>query len=141
MNNTFNSSPPQNPSASAIEAALGLLAIAADPAGAKERIDALIAQTADCRAAHAELEAERERNQKALEAVSDLRQREEAVAAKELEQQNASTRLAVASSAHSEREAQLARRQSDLDARSQDLDSRELALAERLKGFRDALAG
>jgi hypothetical protein len=140
MNNTFNSSPPQNPSASAIEAALGLLAIAADPAGAKERLDALIAQTADCRAAHAELEAERQRNQKALEAVADLRQREEAVAKAEGEQQIASTRLAVASSAHSEREAQLAKRQADLDIRARDLDAREVALAERLKGFREALA-
>jgi hypothetical protein len=95
---------------------------------------------ADVHDALKKLEDEHTRNRKALEAVADLRAREEAVAKAEGEQQIASTRLAVASSAHSEREAQLAKRQAELDARAKDLDSRELALSERLKSYREALA-
>jgi hypothetical protein len=107
---------------------------------AQAHLDALEQAHAQNLASTAQLAAERERNQKMLEAVADLRAREEAVAAKEGEQQIASTRLAVASSAHSEREAQLAKRQADLDTRAKDLDQRELQLSERLKGFREALA-
>jgi len=140
--NGFNSglTPPHAPSAAAIEAALALTALAADPAAAKKRLDELLRATADCRDAQKQLEDEGTRNRKALESVADLRARKEAVAVKEGEQQITSTRLAVASSAHSEREAQLAKRQADLDARAKDLDNRELTLAERLKGYRDAMA-
>jgi hypothetical protein len=140
MNGNLNISPPPNPSATAIEAAMALLAIAGDPAGAKARLDALVAQTAEINAAAAELAAERERHQKALEAVADLRRREEAVALKEVELQRSSTQMAVASAAHSERENQLARLQAGIDSRARDLDSREIALAEKLRGYREALA-
>jgi hypothetical protein len=133
--------PPHSPSASAIEAAFSLLAVAADPAGAQKRLADLVRATADVHDAVKELQDQHTRNQKALEAVDDLRARENAVAAKEGELQTASTRMAVASSAASEREAQLNRRQSELEALAKDLDQRELALADRLRGFRDALAG
>ena len=136
---TTNFTPPHIPSAAAIEAAFSLIGLAADPEGSKKRIEELRAK-ADVHDALKKLEDERTRNQKALEGVADLRAREGAVAAKEGEQQIASTRLAAASSAHSEREAQLAKRQADLDIRARDLDAREVALAERLKGFREALA-
>jgi hypothetical protein len=137
---TLNFTPPHTPSADAVAAALSLVAIAADPTGAKKRIEELLRAKADVHDALKKLEDESTRNRKALEAVADLRAREEAVAAKEGEQQIASTRLAVASSAHSEREAQLAKRQADLVARAKDLDARELALSERLKSYREALA-
>jgi hypothetical protein len=132
---TTNFSPPHSPSSDALMAAHSLIAIAADPAGAKKRIDELTAATAEIHAALKELEEARGRNQKALEAVADLRRREEAVATRETELQVASTRLAVASSAHSEREAQLNRRQADLDTHARDLSSRELALAEAAEGL------
>jgi len=104
--------PPHSPDALAI--AHTLLAIAADPAGCKARLDELMRVRADAQDAVRALEDQGTRNRKELESVAGLRARENAVAAKELELQAASTRMAVASSAHSEREAQLSRRQSDL---------------------------
>jgi hypothetical protein len=137
---TTTFTPPPHPSADAIQAALALVELAVNPMAAKQHIEAMARLKSEILDEMKKLQDERTRNQRALEAVSDLRAREEAVAKAEGEQQIASTRLAVASSAHSEREAQLAKRQADLDARARDLDARELALAERLKGYRDALA-
>ena len=59
MNSNFNPLP--NPSADAIQAANALIALAADPAGAKSRLDALLAAHAAITAAHDELRAKRER--------------------------------------------------------------------------------
>jgi len=136
----MNFSVPPAPSAPVLEQMHAFLAVLSNPALAQAHLDALEQAHAQNLASTAELAAERERNQKALEAVADLRAREEAIAKAEREQQAASTRLAVASAAHSEREAQLSRRQTELDTRAKELDKREVALAARLQGFRDALA-
>jgi hypothetical protein len=136
---TTTFTPPPHPSADAIQAALALIAIAADPAGAKKRIDDLLRATADCRDAQKQLQDEGTRNRKALEAVADLRLREEAVAKAEGEQQAASTRLAVANSAHSEREAQLSRREAALQQKIKEHEAAVTAHVRRVEQAKAAL--
>jgi hypothetical protein len=58
-----------------------LLAVLANPVQAQAHLEALEQAHAKNLASTADLAAERDRNQKALETVADLRQREEAVAA------------------------------------------------------------
>ena len=58
---TLNFTPPHTPSADTVAAALSLVAIAADPAGAKQRIEDLARMTADILDALKKLEDERTR--------------------------------------------------------------------------------
>src|SRR5262249_15690534 len=131
---SFNSTPPP-PSAPVLEQLHALLVVLSNPALTQAHLDAL--QEAHDRnlASTAEFEASRSRNQKALDAVADLRTREEALAAKESELQDASTRLAVASSAHSERERQVARREEAVANRAADLAATEHKLGCELASY------
>jgi len=139
MNGNFNSAPPP-PSAPVLEQLHALLVVLSNPALTQAHLDALEQAHAQNLASTAELVAERERNQKALDAVADLRTREEALAVKESELQDASTRMAVASAAHSERERQVARREEAVAKRAADLAAAEQKLADKAAAFRAAIA-
>jgi len=137
---TLNITPPSTPSADSIQAAYTLLAIAADPKGAKCRLEELVAAHGQIKEAHDALQAERKRLIDENARSADLREKENLLAAKEAELQDASTRLAVASSAHSERERQCARREEALAKRAADLAAAEQRLADKLASYRQALA-
>jgi len=136
MNCNLISLPPP-PSAPVLEVAFGLLAVAADPAGCKARLDELIKATEEICAAHAEMEAERQRLDNRLQAVEDLRKRENAVALAAEENQKISVQLANARAAQQDRESKL---QADAAALQQKIKEHEAAVAAHVRRVEQAKA-
>jgi septal ring factor EnvC (AmiA/AmiB activator) len=134
---TLNVTPPQTPSADAVAAALSLISLAVDPTAAKQRIEELARMKADVLDALKKLEDERTRNQRALEAVADLRAREEAVALAAEENQKTSVQLANARAAQQDRESKL---QADAAGLQQKIKEHEAAVAAHVRRVEQAKA-
>jgi hypothetical protein len=138
--NNYNFTPPPNPSADAIQAANALIAIAADPAGAKQRLDALTATHAQITAAHDELQAERRRLIDENNRAADLRARENVVANKEADLEKSAIAQAVATSAIADREHKVSVAESALKAKQEAHEANVAALNQRLANMRSALS-
>jgi hypothetical protein len=132
--------PPHSPSAAAIEAAFSLLAIAADPAGAKQRIEELLRGTADIHDAVKELQDQHTRLTSARAREADLKLREQALAEQAQAQATTATQHAVTAAALQEREQKIAALEAAAQEREKALDAREHALAKKLESYRQALA-
>jgi hypothetical protein len=132
--------PPPNPSADAIQAASALIALVADPAGAKKRLAGLVAVHEDIRQAHLALQDERQKLVSENARAADLREKENLLAGKESDLERAALAQAVASTAQQEREKQINAREVAADKRDLELAKREQQLADRIDNYRKALA-
>jgi len=140
MIGNMNLSPPPNPSDSAVEAALGLLAIAANPAACKARLDELIAAHDAIKQAHAEMEVERKRLIDENARAADLREKENLLAGKQTDIDKVAVAQAVAASALEAREQKVVAAESAATKRAADLAAAEQKLADKAAAFRAAIA-
>jgi hypothetical protein len=138
MNSSFT--PPPNPSADSIQAAYGLLAIAADPVGARKRLDDLVAAHEAITQAHGELQVERKRLVDENARASDLKAKENLLANKQADLEKAATAQAVTAAALQEREQKVSDRERAADKRAADLAAAEQRLADKAAAFRAAIA-
>jgi hypothetical protein len=136
--NSYN--PPPNPSADAVQAAYALIAIAADPAAAKARVDALVEHTKAAHDAAAELEVQRKRLIDENNRAADLRKLEQTLANKQADLEKSATAQAVAASAIADREHKVAVAESALKAKQDAHDANVAALNQRLANMRSALS-
>ena len=133
--------PPVTLTDEAMKLAAVLLAVAADPAGTRSRLDELAGRITAVPAAVAEHDA-------AAAKASEVAARETAVAAKEQDVASreaalaaSQTQLQVASAAIADRDAALKAREQAFEKRQDELVAKEQALADRLEKYRQALAG
>jgi uncharacterized protein (DUF3084 family) len=136
---TLNPPLPAVPTDNALTYAMTLLAIAADPAGTKARMDELVGQITAVHAATAEHDA-------AAAKAAEVEARETAVAAKEQDVVSreaaltaSQTQLQVASAAISDRDAAVTAKEAASDKREADITARQTALEQRIAGYRSAL--
>jgi hypothetical protein len=132
--------PPVTLTDEAMKLCAALLAIAADPAGTKSRLDELTAATAAYRSAieeHAAVSATAAQVTAQQETVTA---RERAVADREQGLAKAQTAVDVAGSGNVARAQALNNRTFELDQREAELAAREKNLADRLAAYRQALA-
>jgi hypothetical protein len=137
---TLNLTPPPNPSADAIQSAYTLLAIAADPKGARSRLDELVGAHENIKAAHAALELERKRLIDENARADDLREKENLLAEKEASLQQAGRAHSIAASALQERERRCASLEEAVAKRAADLAAAEQKLADKAAAFREAIS-
>ena len=140
MMNSPSMPPPVPLSDEAMKLAAVLLAVAADPAGTKSRLDELNAATTTLRAeidAHAQMKAQAET---ATAALADTQQRAQELAAREDALIRDSARLQAASAAIQDRDQTVKDRESASDRRVAEIEARAKALDDRLAAYRQALA-
>jgi hypothetical protein len=138
MNGNFL--PPPSPSADAIQAAHSLLAIVADPRGAKQRLDDLVAAHDQLKQAHAALEVERRKLIDENARAADLKAKETLLAQKQSDLEKFATANNVAAAALQDREQKLAMAEAAAKEREGALTRRETDLAKKLESYRQALA-
>jgi uncharacterized protein (DUF3084 family) len=132
--------PPAMPTNEALASAFTLLAVAADPAGTRARLDELTEQVRVVHSAVAEYDAARKAAEDAQAALADLHARELALADKQVVLEQATTQASVASSALAAREQKLAAAEAAMAKRESEIAGREDGLAAKLAVYRKALA-
>jgi colicin import membrane protein len=138
MNATLDP-PPASPGVDALAAAHTLLAIAADPAACKARLDELTAQYDAIKKAAADLDRARKKLDAARVDVADLEKREHAVTQAAEAQATASQQLANAGSAQAERDRALSKKEAELDRREKAVEHRERDHTRRVEQAKAAL--
>jgi hypothetical protein len=135
--NDFN--PPPNPSADAIQAASALIALVADPAGAKKRLAGLVAVHEDIRQAHLALQDERKKLIDENARSSDLRAKETLLANKQTDLERAALAQAVAATALEAREQKLAAAEYELKNKQSAHAADVAALSAKVANMKSAL--
>ena len=139
MNAALNP-PPVPLSDEAMKLAAVLLAVAADPAGTKSRLDELNAATTTLRAEIDGHAAAKKSADDAAAALADLQERERNLAAREDALIRDSARLQAASAAIQDRDQTVKDREAASDRRAAEIEARAKALDDRLEAYRKALA-
>jgi hypothetical protein len=132
--------PPVTLTDEAMKLAAVLLAVAADPAGTRSRLDELAGRITAVHAAVAEHDVAAKTAQDAAASLADLQERERNLASREDSLLKATTQLSVANHANANREDALNAREQALDRLQEALDSREKAMAAKAEQWRAALA-
>jgi hypothetical protein len=107
--------------------------LVADPAGTKQRLEALIAQHDAIKKAAADLDRASKKLDASKASVADLEKREQAVTQVQEAQKDASLQLANASAAQGERDRALSKREAELDRREKAVEQREREHARRVE--------
>jgi uncharacterized protein (DUF3084 family) len=139
---SFNSvNPPALPTNEALSTAMTLLAVAADPAGTRARLDELTEQVKVVHSAIAEHDAARLAAEAAQKAADDLVARERKLSEEATRQAVASAAIAGREQELNQREQSLAQREAEVARRAGDLATREKMLVDQRNSMRAALAG
>jgi hypothetical protein len=117
-----------------------LLTVLADPAATRARLTELVKQEETVRAATAEAKAAYQAVEDGRRALADLGAREKKLTEEQAVVEQMGTQLAVASSAHTAREAALDKREKELAKRESEIAAKEKALAAKVAQYRNALA-
>ena len=137
---TFSPPLPAVPTDNALTYAMTLLAVAADPAGTKARLDELACQITAVHAAVAEHDVAAKTAQDAAAALADLQQREQDLAAREDALIKSQTKLNVSAGAIADRDEQVKLREAACDRRLDAVAAREAAFESKVTSFKQALA-
>jgi len=138
--NFMSSTPPPNPSADAIQAAHALLAIVADPKGAKQRLDELVGAHENIKAAHTALEVERKRLIDENARAADLKAKENLLANKQADLEKFATANNVAAAALADREGKCAAAEAALKTKQDAHEADVKAFNTKVANMRAAIA-
>jgi hypothetical protein len=131
--------PPALPSNEALATAMTLLAVAADPAGTRARLDELTEQVKVVHSAIAEHDAAKKSASAEVAKLAHLVDEKKKIAADQAAVAEAHTQLAVATSAVSGREQAAGEWEAKLTKREAELAGREQSLAARVQSYRRGL--